>query len=309
LIVAFSFLGIFFEAAVVGCTSIRLDGGDPRIKDGFGMAAKRGWQLFKWALMGLAVGLILGAIRGTSRTSGRTNMRSPGLLGNPRFQPTRSATPSGFNKFYGSQNVAGPGWGLGDIISGVLGMAWSMATFFVIPAIIFEELPPLKAVKRSWEIIKGVWRESLILKIGFGALFGLLSLAGLIPLFMGFFLGARVLPEPVEFEWMGATGTTSIAIINPAAVIAGISTSMLYWMLLACISFTIKGVLRAVLYKYSFTAYSLGEKKCVTCGSKVTAPDAIFCPNCGGKLETKPVEIPERKDEFAHLNKFLKAYI
>jgi len=113
----------------------------------------------------------------------------------------------------------------------------------------------------------------------------------------------------VEFEWLGSTGTTTILIVNPTAVIAGVSISILYWMLLACLSFTMTCILRAVLYKYSFSAYSRGEKSCTACGSKITEPDAIFCPYCGGKLETKTVEVPERNDEFAHLNRFLIAHI
>ena len=45
-------------------------------------------------------------------------------------------------------------------------------------------------------------------------LFGLLSLLGLIPLFAGFYLGARVVSEPVEFEWMGLIRTI-IVVVNP----------------------------------------------------------------------------------------------
>jgi len=63
--------------------------------------------------------------------------------------PTSGKIGLGFSEFYSSRSIVGSEWGLGDIIAGVLGMAWSVATFFVIPVIIFEGLPPLKAVRRS----------------------------------------------------------------------------------------------------------------------------------------------------------------
>ncbi|MEM2273293.1 MAG: hypothetical protein QXX56_03640 [Candidatus Bathyarchaeia archaeon] len=43
------------------------------------------------------------------------------------------------SKFHSSEFSTGSEWGLGDIIAGVLGIAWSVATFFVIPVIIYEE--------------------------------------------------------------------------------------------------------------------------------------------------------------------------
>lgn len=313
LVVALSFLGNFFEAAVIRCASIRLDGGNPRIRDGFNIAADRLWQLFKWTLISIAVGLIMGVIRGAfRRTSVRSHSpRSPSI---PRFPPLKLITLwSGrdlvSNRLYSPQNVAWSDWGIGDIIAGVLGMAWSVATFFVIPTIIYEGLPPLRAIRRSWEIVKRIWKETLILKLGFGALFGLLSLIGLIPLIAGFWLGIKVLPEPVKFEWMNITGTTNVIMVNPAAVVAGISTSILYWILLSCVSFTMKGILRAVLYKYSLGVYVRGEKVCAVCGLKVAESDAQFCPECGAKLEIRLIEIPRREDEFSHLNKFLEAYV
>ncbi|MCX8171908.1 MAG: DUF6159 family protein, partial [Candidatus Bathyarchaeota archaeon] len=63
LTVALSFIGVFFEAAVVGCAGIRLEGGNPKVKDGLIIAGKRWWPLFKWALIGILVGLLLGAVK------------------------------------------------------------------------------------------------------------------------------------------------------------------------------------------------------------------------------------------------------
>jgi len=69
---------------------------------------------------------------------------------------------------------------LGKIITGVIGIIWSVATFFVVPIIAYENLGPLKAFKRSSQMMKEKWGESL------GANFSL----GLIQLIGMFIVGA-----------------------------------------------------------------------------------------------------------------------
>lgn len=52
------------------------------------------------------------------------------------------------------------GW-LGKIITGIIGVVWSIANFFVVPVIAYENVGPLEAVKRSSQIMKNKWGESL----------------------------------------------------------------------------------------------------------------------------------------------------
>lgn len=59
------------------------------------------------------------------------------------------------------------GW-IGQIVIGLIGMVWSIATYFVVPVIAFENLSPFDAVKRSGAIIKEKWGESLAANVGFG---------------------------------------------------------------------------------------------------------------------------------------------
>lgn len=49
----------------------------------------------------------------------------------------------------------------GKIITGVLGLVWSVATFFVVPVIAYEKLGPIDAFKRSTQLMKAKWGESL----------------------------------------------------------------------------------------------------------------------------------------------------
>jgi hypothetical protein len=56
------FIGIFFNAAVVGAATIRLRGGDPTVRDGLRMAASKTGKIAGWAAVSATVGLILRAL-------------------------------------------------------------------------------------------------------------------------------------------------------------------------------------------------------------------------------------------------------
>jgi hypothetical protein len=65
---------------------------------------------------------------------------------------------------------------LGKIITGIVGVVWSIATFFVVPVIAYENAGPLEAFKRSSSLMKQKWGESL----GANFSFGLIQLLGMI---------------------------------------------------------------------------------------------------------------------------------
>jgi hypothetical protein len=64
---------------------------------------------------------------------------------------------------------------LGKIITGLIGVAWSIATFFVVPVIAYENVGPLAAFRRSTSMMKEKWGES----IGATFSFGIIQLLGL----------------------------------------------------------------------------------------------------------------------------------
>ncbi len=57
---------------------------------------------------------------------------------------------------------------VGKIITGIIGVIWSIATFFVVPVIAYEKLGPFDALKRSVNIMKDKWGESLTAGFSFG---------------------------------------------------------------------------------------------------------------------------------------------
>jgi hypothetical protein len=84
------------------------------------------------------------------------------------------------------------GW-LGKIITGLIGIVWSIATFFVVPIIAYENLSPVQAVKRSTQMMKAKWGESLGATFSFGLLRLLAFLIICLPLyFVGQFINPIV---------------------------------------------------------------------------------------------------------------------
>jgi hypothetical protein len=75
------------------------------------------------------------------------------------------------------------GW-LGKIIINIVGVIWSIATFFVVPVIAYENVGPFEAVKRSGAIMKEKWGES----IGANFSFGLFFILGYLAIAVGGFL-------------------------------------------------------------------------------------------------------------------------
>jgi hypothetical protein len=72
------FVSIFANAAVVGAATIRLQGGDPTLKDGLRIAASKLDKILGWALIAATVGLIL---RSISERSGLVGRIVIGLIG------------------------------------------------------------------------------------------------------------------------------------------------------------------------------------------------------------------------------------
>lgn len=65
---------------------------------------------------------------------------------------------------------------IGKLIVGIVGIAWSIATFFVVPVVAYENVAPIEAVRRSARIMKEKWGEAIGANFSFG-LFYMLGIA------------------------------------------------------------------------------------------------------------------------------------
>lgn len=115
---------------------------------------------------------------------------------------------------------------VGKIVSGLLGMAWSLTTFLVLPVLVVEGKGPLAAIKESTKMLKETWGEQLI--AGFG--FGLLWLVCCLPGFLIFAAAAML--------------ATSYVIVWLALLIA-------YMVILALVFSVMQTCFQAALYHYA----------------------------------------------------------
>ena len=66
---------------------------------------------------------------------------------------------------------------IGRWIIGLLGVAWTVATFLVVPVLAATDVDPVTAVKESATLLRRTWGENLIGNVGMGIAFGLLFMA------------------------------------------------------------------------------------------------------------------------------------
>lgn len=89
---------------------------------------------------------------------------------------------------------------IGQIISSLIGIAWSVMTFFAVPVLVFEDKGVLDTVKESGRLMKQKWGESLAANMSFGIfhLLGILIAIGVgillsgISVLLGFLVGILI---------------------------------------------------------------------------------------------------------------------
>ncbi|MCB0544629.1 MAG: hypothetical protein KDC70_13980 [Saprospiraceae bacterium] len=84
----------------------------------------------------------------------------------------------------------------GKIIAGLIGITWSVLTFFVVPVLVYENKGVIDSVKRSGRLMREKWGESLAATVSFGAFqflgFLLAALAGYLLMSINFWLALVV---------------------------------------------------------------------------------------------------------------------
>ena len=190
------FVIIFFNSALVYAAHERLAGGDPNIRSGLKGAWYRIVTIFLWAVIAGTVGLILNILAGKARESG-------GIFGL-----------------------------VSQIVISLLGAAWTLMTYFVVPLIVIERRPLGESFKTSLSMLKRTWGEQVAGSFGLGiaALLVFLVAAGIVALL--FFI----------LSPLGAVGVVTTIAIG-VVLIAGV----------ALIFATMDGIYKAALYNYAAT--------------------------------------------------------
>jgi len=120
---------------------------------------------------------------------------------------------------------------LGRIVVGMIGMAWSVATFLVVPILAATDQGPIEAVRHSSGMLKRTWGENLIGNAGIHVVF-----------MLGYMLLAAVIA--VLFAATSAMHSLVLmALLGALAVVAVI--------VMALVQSALQGIYAAALYRYA----------------------------------------------------------
>jgi hypothetical protein len=182
----------YANTALVGAAMIRLNGGDPTVKDGFRIANSRFGAIIGYALISATVGMILKALQ-----------KQKGLV---------------------------------RIVTSILGMAWNLATYLVVPILAVEGIGPVAAIKQSVSLLRRTWGERVIGNFGLGFVFGIANLLVIL-----------------------AAIPIIILAINAQSIVWIASTVMIFLIILAIlglINSSLNGIYTAAVYQYASTGKS-----------------------------------------------------
>lgn len=119
---------------------------------------------------------------------------------------------------------------VGDIVAGLMGMAWSITTYFVVPVLVVERLGPIEATKRSLAILRKRWGEALAGYVGVEVFAWGILLVAFIPLLTAISVG--MIGSVTGNVLMAALGFASCVIIM---IVCGAVVSALHGILLAAV--------------------------------------------------------------------------
>lgn len=184
------FIILFSNSALVAAASLRLEGGDPTLIDGYQGALRRLGPIAGYALIAATVGVLLRALARRRR-------------------------------------------GLGRLLIALIGAAWNLATFLVVPVLVLEGLGPVAAIRRSVGLLRRTWGEqiagNLSLSLVFGSLLILVSLLVLAP-----------------FIYLAIE-------LSPAYLLIALLLLVAFYLAMALVYSTLNGIFTAAVYRYATT--------------------------------------------------------
>jgi hypothetical protein len=118
---------------------------------------------------------------------------------------------------------------VGRLIAGGLGLAWTAATFLVVPILAAEGVGPLQAVERSSELLRKTWGENLIGNAGISLVMSMISGSIAFIGFGGGFVLFKRGYEVLGVALISAAGTAFLLVVLVGAALAAIYSAAVYW--------------------------------------------------------------------------------
>ena len=116
---------------------------------------------------------------------------------------------------------------IGQIVSGIMGLAWNVTTYFVLPILVVEKVGPFEAISRSTSILKKTWGEALSANIGIGFFLFFFQILAAVPAGLGLLIG------------------------TPESIVIGIVITVICFLLIALISSAANTIITVALYEYA----------------------------------------------------------
>jgi Family of unknown function (DUF6159) len=120
---------------------------------------------------------------------------------------------------------------IGQFVAGLLGAAWALVSFLVVPALVVDNMGPIAALKQSGKLLRKSWGEQLAGNFSFGLIFFLMMLPSLALVGLGVYL----------------LGTSH----NVPLAIACIGLGVVSLIALALVQSTLQAIFQAALYLYT----------------------------------------------------------
>src|SRR5437762_4854858 len=125
---------------------------------------------------------------------------------------------------------------IGRSVMRIIGIAWTLACYFVVPVLAFEDLTPIAAVKRSSKLFRDTWGEKVIGGLSF-------SLVSLVLMLSGFGL------------WFVATVVAGVQ-----DLVAGFALPIAFLLVVSVMMSAVQGIFNAALYRYEIGRASCRER-------------------------------------------------
>ena len=116
---------------------------------------------------------------------------------------------------------------LGRLIMRIIGVVWTLACYFVVPVLAFEDLTPIAAVKRSSKLFRDTWGEKVIGGFSLSLVSMMLMLPGIGLVIVAAYLG------------------------GVAGLLIGLVIMFVYFLLLSVFMSAVGGIFNAALYRYA----------------------------------------------------------
>lgn len=120
---------------------------------------------------------------------------------------------------------------IGQIVTSLVGIAWNVATFLVVPVLVNEDIGPIDAVKKSASLLKKTWGEQVVGGFGLGAIFGVISIVMMLVFFLLIMLFASL-------------ESAALLIVTIVVMIAA-------FVILGLVSSALQGIYQAAVYQYA----------------------------------------------------------